>query len=53
MEDVETSFDTSNYECQRPLHKGKHQKVIGVMKDELGGKIMKICWIKIKSLLVT
>ena len=38
-EDVETRFDTSNYELARPLPKGKN-KVIGLMKDELGGKIM-------------
>ena len=39
-EDVETRFDTSNYELDRPLPKGKNKKVIGLMKDELGGKIM-------------
>ena len=38
--DVETRFDTSNYELERPLSKGKNKKVIGLMKDELGGKIM-------------
>ena len=37
---VEKRFDTSNYECDRPLPKGKKNKVIGLMKDELGGKIM-------------
>ena len=37
-EDVETSFDTSSYKLDRPLPKGK-KKVIGLMKDELGGKI--------------
>ena len=40
VEDVETRFDTSNYEMNRPLPKGKNKKVIGVMKDELDGKIM-------------
>ena len=40
-EDVETRFDTSNYELDRPLPKGKNKKVIGLMKDELGGQIMK------------
>ena len=40
VEDVETRFDTSNYELNRPLPKGKNKKVIGVMKDELDGKIM-------------
>ena len=39
-EDVETRIDTSNYELDRPLLKGKNKKVIGLMKDELGGKIM-------------
>ena len=40
-EDVETRFDTSNYELDRPFPKGKNKKVIGLMKDELGGQIMK------------
>ena len=39
-DDVGKRFDTSNYECDRPLPKGKNKKVIGLMKDELGGKIM-------------
>ena len=38
--DVEKRFDTSNYEVDRPLSKGKNKKVIGLMKDELGGKII-------------
>ena len=38
--DVEKRFDTSNYECNRPLHIGKNKKVIGLMKDELGGNII-------------
>ena len=39
-EDVETRFDTSNYELDRPLPKGQNKKVIGLMKDEFGGEIM-------------
>ena len=31
---------TSNYELERLLRKGKSKKVIGLIKDELGGKIM-------------
>ena len=38
--DVEKRFDTSNYECDRPLPTGKNKKVIGLMKDELGGKVI-------------
>ena len=39
--DVEKGFDTSNYEVDRPLPTGKNKKVIGLMKDELGEKIIK------------
>ena len=35
-EDVETRFDTSNYELERPLPEGKKKKVFELMKDELG-----------------
>ena len=38
--DVENRFDTSNYEVSRPLLMGRNEKVIGLMKDELGGKII-------------
>ena len=38
--DVEERFDTSNYDVDRPLHKGKNKKVIGLMKDELDGGII-------------
>ena len=38
--DVESRFDTSNYEVNRPLPMGKNKKVIGLMKDELGGKVI-------------
>ena len=39
-EDFETRFDTSNYELDRPLPKGKNKTVIRLMKEELGGKVM-------------
>ena len=38
--DVENRFDTSNFEINRPLPTGKNKKVIVLMKDELGGKII-------------
>ena len=38
--DVENRFDTLNYEVNRTLPTGKNKKVIGLMKDELGGKII-------------
>ena len=40
--DAEKWFDTSNYDKndKRPLPTGKNEKVPGLFKDELGGKIM-------------
>ena len=38
-EDVKTRYDTSNYELYKPLPEGKN-KVIGLMKNELGRKII-------------
>ena len=38
--DIEKRFDTSNYECDRPLPTGKNKKVIELMKDELAGRII-------------
>ena len=38
--DVKNRFDTSNYEVNRPLGMGKNKKVIRLMKEELGGKII-------------
>ena len=40
VEVVEIRFDTSNYELERPLPNGKNKKTIGIMKYELGRKIM-------------
>ena len=40
---IEKRFDTSNYEVDRPMLIGKNENVIEMMKDELGGKIMKSC----------
>ena len=39
-DDVDNRFDTSNYEVKRPLLMGKNKKVIGLMKDDLGGEII-------------
>ena len=39
-DDADNRFDTSNYEVKRPLLMRKNKKVIGLMKDELGGKII-------------
>ena len=47
--DIENRFDTSNYAvntsetsalARRPLPTGNNKKIIGLMKDELGGKII-------------
>ena len=39
-EDVQESLDTSNYSVDRLLPKRKNKKVIGLMKNELGGGII-------------
>ena len=39
-ENVEIGFDTSKFELNRSLPKAKNKKLIGLMKGELGGKIM-------------
>ena len=45
FDDVDKRFDTSKYECSRPLPTGKNKKEIGLMKDELGARKMKrIFW---------
>ena len=51
-------FDTSNYEVSRPLPTRKNKKVIGLMKDKLGGKIMikfvalRLCWKSMQNRIV-
>ena len=50
--DVERWFDTSNYDenDKRPLPMGMNKKVLGMFKDELGGKIMKeFCALRAKT----
>ena len=50
--DVERWFDTSNHDKndKRPLPIGMNKKVLGVFKDELGGKIMKeFCALRAKT----
>ena len=50
--DVELWYDTSNSDenDKRPLPIGKNKKVIGMFKDELGGKIMKeFCSLRAKT----
>ena len=45
LNDVEKWFDTSNYDpnLNRLLSMGKNKKEIGLMKGQLGGKIMANC----------
>ena len=50
--DVKRWFDTSNYDKsdKRPLQIGVNEKVIGMFKDELGGRIMKeFCALRAKT----
>ena len=57
VSDIER-FDTSNYEVNRPLPTIKNKKVIGLMKDKLGGKIMikfitlRLCWKSMQNRIV-
>ena len=37
----EARFNSSEYELDRPLPKGRNRKVTGSRKNDLGGKIMK------------
>ena len=40
--DIQARFETSNFELEIPFPEGKKKKKsIGLMKDELGGKIVK------------
>ena len=41
--DVETRFDTSNYELDRPFPTGNNKKLIGLMIDEFVGLRVKTC----------
>ena len=50
--DVEWWFDTYNYNenVERPLLIGMNKKVIGLFKDELGGKVMKeLCALRART----
>ena len=48
---VETRFDISNYELDRPLPKGENKKVRELMPGELGGKIVTTFFrLRVKSL---
>ena len=50
--DVERWFDTSNYDKndKRKLSIGMNKKVVGLFKDDLGGKIMKkLCALRAKT----
>ena len=40
VDDVEKRFHTSHYEVNRPLPTRKNKKLIGMMEDQIGGKIM-------------
>ena len=40
-DDVESRFDMSGYSPVQPLPVGRNKKVIGLMKDELSGEIMR------------
>ena len=39
-DDIKKRYDASNYKVDRPLPKWMNKNVIGLMKYELGGKVM-------------
>lgn len=39
---VQIIFDTLNYKIKRPVPIGENKKVMGLMKEELNGKIMTV-----------
>ena len=41
VEDVETRFNSSDFELEKLLLQRKNKNVIGLIKDELAGEIMK------------
>ena len=41
---VKIRFITSSYELESLLPRGKNKNVVGLMTDELGGKIMTECF---------
>ena len=47
--DFDTKFDTSNYAFHRPIPRWKLKKVIGLMKHELGAKIIKEFFVLIRA----
>ena len=53
--DVEAWYDTSSYDenDKRPLPISKNEKIIGLFKDELGGRIMKeFCAVRSKNYII-
>ena len=51
-EDVETRFETSNFEIDKHYLKEKIKKLIGLMKDELGRKIKKLVGLRAKHVAI-
>ena len=47
-DDVESRFDTSGFSCSHPLPMGVNKKVIGLMKDELGGWVTEFVALRLK-----
>ena len=47
-DNAEDRFDMSGYNDSRPLHVGKTKKIIGLMKDELGGIMKEFVTLRLK-----
>ena len=52
--DIEDWFDTNNFPNNHPsgIKTGVNKKVLGMFKDEAGGKQIAVCWLEVQIILL-